>query len=91
MGWPEVLDDMEGRLADVDGQLRTGGAAVSPFTLPADLGPLPPALHERARRALRQTEAAQARAEAARDGIADALRQSRTSGREPAAYLDTWM
>jgi hypothetical protein len=82
---------MEARLAEVDHQLRTGGAAVSPSTLPADLGPLPPALRQRALRTLQETQTALARAEAARDGIADALHQNRAPVREPAAYIDTWM
>ncbi len=91
MGWPEVLDDMERRLADVDTELGTGGPAVPPFVLPADLGPLPADLRQRATRALRQTQAKQAEVEAARDRIADALRQGRVVTREPAAYLDTWI
>jgi hypothetical protein len=91
VGWPEVLDDIEDRLADVDRELSRGGPAVAPFVLPADLGPLPAALRPRAVRALQQTRARQAQAEAARDGIAEALRQSRTVDRGPAAYLDTWI
>jgi hypothetical protein len=91
VGWHDVLDDMERRLDDVDRELRTGGPPVSPFELPAELGPLPVELQERARLALRQTRSKQAEVEAARDRIADALRQSRTVAREPAAYLDTWM
>jgi hypothetical protein len=91
VGWPEVLDDIEERLADVDRELRTGGPAVSPFALPSGLGPLPADLRERARRALGQTQARQAEAEQARDRLGDALRQGRTATREPAAYLDTWI
>ncbi len=91
MGWPEVLDDMERRLAEVDRELGTGGPAVSPFALPADLGPLPADLRVRATRALRQTRAKQAEVEAARNRIADALRQGRVVSREPAAFLDTWI
>ncbi len=90
MGWPEVLDGMEARLIEVERELTTGGPAVSAFTLPADLGPLPAELHQRAADALRRTRATQAQAEAARDRVADALRQSRSINREPAAYLDTW-
>jgi hypothetical protein len=82
---------MERRLDDVDRELRTGGPAVSPFALPADLGPLPAELRERARRALQETRSKEAEAEAARDRVADALRQGRTVAREPAAYLDTWI
>jgi hypothetical protein len=91
VGWPEVLDDMEDRLADVDRELSRGGPAVAPLALPADLGPLPADLRPRAVRALQQTRAMQARAEAAREGIAEALRRGRTASREPAAYLDTWI
>jgi hypothetical protein len=90
MGWPEVLDDMERRLDDVDRELSSGGPAVAPFALPDDLGPLPVDLRERARRALTETRARQTEVEAARDRVAAALRQSRTVPREPAAYLDTW-
>jgi hypothetical protein len=64
---------------------------VSPFELPADLGPLPVELRDRARRALGETRRKQTEVEAARDRTADALRQSRTLPREPAAYLDTWI
>ena len=91
MGWHEVLDDIENRLAEVDRELSTGGPAVSPFTLPPDLGPLPADLRGRAVRALDQNRAKQAQAEAARDRVAHALRQGRTASREPAAYLDTWI
>ena len=91
MGWPEVLDDVERRLAEVDRQLRTGGPAVSAFDLPGDLGPLPPDLAPRAERALRLTRIKQAQVEAARDRVGDALRPGREPGREPAAYVDTWM
>ncbi len=91
VGWPEVLDDIEERLVDVDRELTTGGPAVSPFALPAGLGPLPADLRERARQALRQTRVQQAEAEQARDRIGDALRPGRTATREPAAYLDTWI
>ena len=83
MGWPEVLDDIEGRLADVDRELSTGGPAVSAFELPADLGPLPDELRQRAGRALHQTRIKQAEAERARDLIADALRQGRVVPRGP--------
>jgi hypothetical protein len=82
---------MERRLDDVDRELSTGGPAVPTFVLPEGLGPLPVDLRERARRALRETRSKQAEVEAARDRIADALRQSRTMPREPAAYLDTWI
>jgi hypothetical protein len=90
VGWHEVLDEIEDRLADVDRELSTGGPAVSPFSLPPDLGPLPAHLRSRAMRALDQTRAKQAQAEATRDGIAEALRRGRAASREPAAYLDTW-
>jgi hypothetical protein len=82
---------MDARLADVDRELRAGGPPVAPLALPADLGPLPADLRDRAERTLRQTRAKQAQAEAARDGIADVLRQARVPSREPAAYLDTWI
>lgn len=91
MGWPEVLEDIEHRLGDVDRALDSGGDAVSPFALPDGLGPLPAELRERAARALRETRTKQAEVETARDRIADALRQGRTVTREPAAYLDTWI
>jgi hypothetical protein len=91
VGWHDVLDDMERRLDDVDRELTTGGPAVSPFELPADLGPLPADLRERARRALQETRAKQIEVEVARDRVADALRQGRTVPREPAAFLDTWI
>jgi hypothetical protein len=91
VGWPEVLDDMERRLADVDRELETGGPAVPPLALPADLGPLPADLRPRATRALQQTRAKQGQVEQARNRIADALRQARVVSREPAAYLDTWI
>jgi hypothetical protein len=82
---------MEGRLRDVERELTTGGPAVAPFELPTDLGPLPVDLRERAISALRDTQIRQAEAEAARDGIANALREGRTTSREPALYLDTWV
>ena len=91
MGWPELLDDIERRLADVDRELSAGGPPVSAFELPDDLGPLPADLRPRATKALRHTLAKQAEAEKARDGIAEALRQGRMSPRGPAAYLDTWI
>ena len=91
MGWRELLDDIERRLADVDRELRTGGPPVPPFELPPDLGPLPADLRQRAKNALRDTVAKQAQVEEARDGIAQALRQGRIDSREPAAYLDTWI
>jgi len=90
MGWHEVLDDIESRLADVDRELKTGGPAVPAFVLPDDLGPLPEELRERVTHALRDTLAKQDLVEAARERVADALRQGRASTREPAAYLDTW-
>jgi hypothetical protein len=88
--WPEVLDDMESRLVDVDRVLATGGAAVSPFVLPDDLGPLPDELRQRATHVLHETRAQQAAAEDARERLAEALRQSRTAARQPASYLDIW-
>jgi hypothetical protein len=91
VGWHEVLDDMEGRLDDVDRELKTGGPAVSPFELPEGLGPLPPELRHRATLALHRTHSKQLEAEQARDRIAEALRQGRTAARQPAAYLDTWI
>jgi hypothetical protein len=90
VGWREVLDDMEDRLADVDRHLSTGGPAVAPLALPEDLGPLPDDLRARAGRTLSETRAKLALAEAARDGLADGLRQGRASTRGSAAYLDTW-
>jgi hypothetical protein len=86
-----VLDDIEGRLVDVDHQLSTGGPAVSPFVLPDDLGPLPVELRHRAERALSRTQAKQTEVEGARQRIAEALRQGRTTVREPASYIDTWI
>lgn len=91
MGWPEVLDEMERRLADVDRELRSGGPAVAPWALPDDLGPLPAELRPRARQTLALTRAKQAEAEEARARIGEALRQGRTVAREPAAYVDTWV
>jgi hypothetical protein len=91
VGWHEVLDDIEARLTDVDRQLTAAGPAVSAFELPDGLGPLPADLRPRAERALRQTHRKQLDAEKARDRIADALRRGRTTTREPAAYLDTWI
>lgn len=91
MEWHELLDDIESRLADVERELRTGGPAVSPFVLPAGLGPLPAELRPRARRALRDTLAKLAEVEAARDLIADALRQGRIPSKASAAYIDTWI
>lgn len=88
MGWPEFLDDVEKRLVDVDRTLVTGGPAVTPFVMPDDLGPLPADLEERATRALRTTIAKQVEVEAARDRMADALRQRRLVPREPASYFD---
>jgi hypothetical protein len=87
--WSEFLDDVEGRLADVDRALNTGGAAVSPFEMPDDLGPLPEELQERASQALQATVAKQVEVETARNRIADALRQGRVVTREPAAYFDS--
>jgi hypothetical protein len=91
VGWRELLEDIERRLADVDRELSTGGPAVSRFEMPDDLGPLPADLRQRAKNALRDTQAKQAQAEAARDGVAEALRKGRIDSREPAAYLDTWI
>jgi hypothetical protein len=91
VGWRELLDDVERRLADVDRELSTGGPPVSAFVLPDDLGPLPADLRQRAKKALRDTQIKQAQAEEARNGIAEALRQGRIDSREPAAYLDTWI
>jgi hypothetical protein len=81
---------MERRLVEAEHALTTGGPAVSTFVLPDDLGPLPVDQRDRALRVLRATQTMHQRAEAARDGIADALRQGRADRREPAAYLDTW-
>ena len=89
MAWPELLDEMERRLADVERGLTTGAVTVSPFVLPEDLGPLPPDLRERAARALRATVAMEAEVESSRERVADALRRSRVPTRRPAAYLDT--
>ena len=89
MGWPEFLDDVEERLVDADRTLRTGEPVVSPFVMPGDLGPLPADLQQRATRALRSTVAKQIEVEAARDGVAEALRQGRVATREPASYVDT--
>jgi hypothetical protein len=89
VGWSEVLDDMERRVAEVRRGLRTGDVSATPFTLPADLGPLPVELQWRAACALRETESVQADVEIARDRIVDALRLGRLTPREPAAYVDT--
>jgi hypothetical protein len=89
VGWPEFLDDVEERLVDADRMLLTGGPAVSAFVMPDDLGPMPPDLEDRAAKALRSTIARQVAVEAARDRVADALRQGRVETREPASYLDT--
>jgi hypothetical protein len=91
VGWRELLDDIERRLADVDRELTRGGPSVTAFVLPDDLGPLPADLRQRAKNALRDTQAKQAQVEEARNGIAQALRQGRIDSREPAAYLDTWI
>jgi hypothetical protein len=89
VGWPELLDDIERRLAQVDRELATGGPAVAPFEMPDDLGPLPPELRQRAERMLRETLTKQAAVEQARDRIVDALRQGRVAPPQPAAYFDT--
>ncbi len=68
MGWRELLEDIERRLADVDRELSTGGPAVSRFDMPDNLGPLPADLRQRAKNALRDTQAKQAQAEAAATG-----------------------
>jgi hypothetical protein len=91
VGWPEFLDDIESRLADVERELNSGGPAVSPFALPDDLGPLPEQLRERAAAALHRTEMMQAEVERARDRLGDALRRGRAVSREPAAYFDAWV
>ena len=90
MAWPELLDDIERRLAHVEQGLahrRTHRVA-----LRAARGPGPaarPELRERAVRALRATLAMEAEVETSRERIADALRRSRVPTRRPAAYLDT--
>jgi len=91
VGWAEVLTEMESRLADVGRQLSGAGSPPTAFALPADLGPLPPALAERARHVLADTRAAQVAVEAARDRLGAVLRQPAPVRREPAAYVDTWM
>jgi hypothetical protein len=88
--WPEVLDDMEDRLHDVDRELSTGGPPVRSFALPSGLGPLPAELRQRSTALLRETLRTQAAAEAARERVADAMRQGRATTREPAAYFDSW-
>jgi len=62
---------------------------VTPFALPADLGPLPEPLQPRAARALQATLAMEAEVERARERAADALRRGRTPTRASAAYVDT--
>jgi len=88
--WPEVLDDMEDRLHDVERELSTGGPPVRAFVLPSGLGPLPADLRDRAVALLRGTLSKQADAEAARAKVAEAMRQGRVTRREPAAYFDSW-
>jgi hypothetical protein len=87
--WPELLDDIERRLADVERGLTTGALAVSPFALPQDLGPVPEHLRARAAEALRQTLALETEVESTRERVADSLRRARVVTRMPAAYLDT--
>lgn len=89
MPWPELLDDIERRLADVKRGLTTGDVTVSPFVLPDDLGPVPPGLRAQVAQALRETLALEAEVESSRERVADALRQSRVPTRGPAAYIDT--
>ena len=57
MGWAEVLDAFEARIADQRAALDDGDAGeVAPFDAPDDLGPLPAHLHERATALAREAE-----------------------------------
>lgn len=73
MEWPEVLDAMEERNAVVDHILHFGGPALEPFSTPADLGPLPAELRERAEGIQRETDRLIKDVARARDLVADAL------------------
>lgn len=48
-GWSEFLEDMEERVRGAERTLTSGGPAPTAFCRPAGLGPLPPALADRAR------------------------------------------
>jgi len=87
--WASILDDMEARLDGHRRALAEGAVHPSPVVVPAGLGPLPPALHDRAAAVLAATRHMEAEVERQRDGLRSALhRAARAGGREAATYVD---
>ncbi|HXW36139.1 MAG TPA: hypothetical protein VEJ87_16305 [Acidimicrobiales bacterium] len=89
MHWADLLEHMEDRLAAHDFALRSGAAPPQPIEIPADIGPLPIELRDRAQCVLDATKSVAERVAEARDQVAQSLREGSSSeSRRPAAYLD---
>jgi hypothetical protein len=87
--WPELLDDMEERLAAHGRALDAGALAPEPLYVTPDDGPLPAELRARAEQVLAATRALEAEVEHRRDAVLWALRRTAASEtRTPAAYID---
>ena len=89
MGWAEVLDDMERRLAQASAVLSGGPPPPAMAPLPPHLGPLPAALVGRARQLKADTDRLAGEVGDARLRVAAGIR-GRTDTSAPApAYVDT--
>ena len=88
MGWSDVLDDMERRIAGAERVLGEGGAPPVPFQLPGDLGPLPASMVERAERIRCDTERVINEVSAALSLVASALCRPQEHDYQAPSYVD---
>ncbi|MCL4422084.1 MAG: hypothetical protein M1115_02750 [Actinobacteria bacterium] len=88
--WDEVLSALEHQRALEADYLRAKGALPEPYRMPEGLGPLPPALKERAERVLMSNWAMEGLLSQARDALGRLLQVSRESSLTPppAVFVD---
>jgi hypothetical protein len=88
MNWADVLEEMEKRVADAKQVIMAGGAPPSEFSLPDDIGPLPPELRARATAVYVATVALQRKITKAQAGILEALRRGSRRPPATASFVD---
>ena len=91
--WATVLDVMEKRVVSTDRMLAGEDVTPQHFALPADLGPLPPALRERAQSVLQATLEVEGRLSGEMKAVGSRLRHVTSSrifgsGRPNPTYVD---
>lgn len=89
MDWPELLEEMEARLAATERTLLEGASPPSRIVIHPGMPPLPEELRERAMKVLDETQRLASRVRAARDRLSSARLHSLTRARVPSAFVDT--